>query len=168
MVRFRKQARHCNFGESLEDNLRDQLIEKLPDIEWKKKLLEVKNISLRDAMDKVRLWESVREQATQMVNPSQDVSVDINAVGTKRGSGKICFNCGNEGHFGRDRNCPANGRRCAKSGKIRTFCLLLQGREKNVGSNLQNTTSRRKSSIQHVITIAGEAFGLDEKPICPR
>ena len=42
MVRLRKQARHCNFGESLEDNVRDQLIEKLPDIEWKKKLLEVK------------------------------------------------------------------------------------------------------------------------------
>ena len=52
----------------LEDNLRDQSIEKLPDIEWKKKLLEVKNISLKDAMDKVRLWESAREQATQMVN----------------------------------------------------------------------------------------------------
>ena len=75
MVRLRKQARHCNFGESLEDNLRDQLIEKLPDIEWKKKLLEVKNISLKDAMDKVRLWESAREQATQMVNPSQDISM---------------------------------------------------------------------------------------------
>jgi len=34
LVRIRKQARHCNFGESLEDNLLDQLIEKLPDIEW--------------------------------------------------------------------------------------------------------------------------------------
>ena len=114
----------------MEDNLRDQLIEKLPDIEWKKKLLEVKNISLKGAMDKVRLWESAREQATQMVNPSQDVSVDTNAVGTKRGSGKICFNCGNEGHFGPDRNCPANGRRCAKCGKYGHFARCFKG-EKN-------------------------------------
>ena len=29
MVRLRKQARHCNFGEALNENLGDQLIEKL-------------------------------------------------------------------------------------------------------------------------------------------
>ena len=40
MVRLRKQARHCNFGTSLNDNLRDQLIEKLTDFELKRKLLE--------------------------------------------------------------------------------------------------------------------------------
>ena len=41
MVRLRKQARHCSFGEALNENLGDQLIEKLPDVELKKKLLEV-------------------------------------------------------------------------------------------------------------------------------
>ena len=58
LVRLRKQARHCSFGESLEENLHDQLTEKLLDIEWEKKLLEVKSITLKDAMEKVRLWES--------------------------------------------------------------------------------------------------------------
>ena len=46
MVRLRKQARHCNFGTSLNDNLRDQLIEKLTDFELKRKLLEQRNIKL--------------------------------------------------------------------------------------------------------------------------
>lgn len=41
MVSLRKQAQRCNFGESLEDSLCDQLIKKLPDMEWKQKLLEV-------------------------------------------------------------------------------------------------------------------------------
>ena len=45
MVRLRKQARRCNFGETLNGNLRDQLIEKLPDVELKKKLLEVNHIT---------------------------------------------------------------------------------------------------------------------------
>ena len=54
---LKKQARHSNFGEALDHNLGDQLIEKLLDIEWKKKLLEARNVSLGDAMDKVRLWE---------------------------------------------------------------------------------------------------------------
>ena len=39
MVRLKKQARHCNFGTSLNDNLRDQLIEKLTDFEQKRRLL---------------------------------------------------------------------------------------------------------------------------------
>ena len=43
MVRLHKQARHCNFGTALEENLRDQLIEKLPDVD----------ITLEAAMDKV-------------------------------------------------------------------------------------------------------------------
>ena len=91
LVRLKKQARHCNFGEALDDNLRDQLIEKLPDIEWKKKLLEVRNISPEDAMDKVRLWEQVRDQVTKMTNPSEETGVTTNAVGAKKAYGKTCF-----------------------------------------------------------------------------
>ena len=68
LVRLKKkQARHCNFGTALDDNLRDQLIEKLSNIEWKKKLLEARNISLEDAMDKIRLWEQARDQVTEMI-----------------------------------------------------------------------------------------------------
>ena len=54
MVRLRKQARHCDFGTSLNDNLRDQLIEKLTDFELKRKLLELRNITLEEVLDKAR------------------------------------------------------------------------------------------------------------------
>ena len=36
--RLRRQARYCNFGDALNDNLQDPLIEKLPDTELKEKL----------------------------------------------------------------------------------------------------------------------------------
>ena len=52
MVRLRKQARHCNFGEALCENLRDQPIKKLPDVKLKK-LRDVNNITLEAALDKV-------------------------------------------------------------------------------------------------------------------
>ena len=90
LVRLRKQARHCNFGESLKENLRDLLNDKLPDIGWKKKLLKVKNFSLKDAMEKVRLWESACEQASHMVNPSRETSVGTDGVGTNRGNNETC------------------------------------------------------------------------------
>ena len=66
MVRLRKQARHCNFGTSLNDNLRDQLIEKLTDFDLKRKLLEQRNITLEEALDKVRAWEAGGLQASNM------------------------------------------------------------------------------------------------------
>ena len=56
MTRLRKQARHCNFRTSLNNNLRDQLIEKLTDFELKRKLLEQRNITLEEALDEARAW----------------------------------------------------------------------------------------------------------------
>ena len=53
---------------------------KLPDIEWKKKLLEVNNITLKNAMKKARLRESASEQTSQMVNSNRETSVGTNAV----------------------------------------------------------------------------------------
>ena len=85
LVRLKKQARHCDFGEALDDNLRDQLIEKLPEIEWKKKLLEVRNISLEDVMDKVWLWEQARDQGTEMTNSSDETGVTTKFCGSKEG-----------------------------------------------------------------------------------
>ena len=121
LVRLKKQARHCNFGEALDDNLRDQLNENLSDIEWKKKLLEVRNISLEDAMDKVQQWDQERDQVTEMTNPSEETGVSTNAVGAKKAYGKTCFSCGKEGHFSRDRNCPAKERKCSKCEKYGHF-----------------------------------------------
>ncbi|PFX14782.1 Retrovirus-related Pol polyprotein [Stylophora pistillata] len=48
----------------------DQLLEKLTDFELKRKLVEHRNITLEEALDKVRAWEVAGRQATNMtVNP---------------------------------------------------------------------------------------------------
>ena len=78
------------------------------------------------------------------------MSVDTNAVGAKRGSGKICFNSGNEGHFGRDRNCPANGRRCAKCGKYGHFSHCCKGEKSGFKPSKHNNKQQQKQhSTQH-------------------
>ena len=66
MCVFDKQVRHCNFGISLDDNLRDQLIEKLNDREQKKKLLERRNITLADVLRKERALEAAGQQVKYM------------------------------------------------------------------------------------------------------
>ena len=52
----------------------------------------MRNISLEDAMDKVRLWEQARDQVTEM--KSEETGVSTNAVGAKKAYGKTCFSCG--------------------------------------------------------------------------
>jgi len=81
IVRLRKQARHCDFGAALNDHLRDQLIEKLTNFELKRKLLEHRNITLEEALNKARAWEAAGRQATNMSTSLRQVEGDdVNAV----------------------------------------------------------------------------------------
>ena len=148
MVRLRKQARHCNFGTSLNDNLRDQLIEKLTDFELKRKLLEQRNITLEEALDKARTWEAAGRQATNMtMNPL--VMDSVNKVKTKEekkdDKPRKCYNCGREGHLAIDRSCPAKGKKCAKCERYGHFALCSQGKSVNY-ANRGKLDQRRRGS----------------------
>ena len=153
MVRLRKQARHCNFGPTLEENLRDQLIEKLPNVELKKKLLEVVNITLQAAMDKVRKWEASHEQAGQMVMPSQEPGAGTHAVEERPGRGNkgksVCFNCGKEGHFAQSTNCPARGRKCSKCGKYGHYASCCKGGRNSKPGKQGNNQQRGGRQQRH-------------------
>ena len=86
MVRLRKQARYCDFGTSLNDNLMDQLTKKLTNFELKRKLLEQRNITLEEALDKVRAWEAAGREATNITTrPLQVEGDNVNAVKMKQG-----------------------------------------------------------------------------------
>ena len=60
LVRLRQQTRHCNFGAALEERLRDQSIEKLTDMELKKKLLETRRIPLDAILEKAKASEAAK------------------------------------------------------------------------------------------------------------
>ena len=59
-MRLRQQARHCNFGAALEERLRHQSIEKLTDMELKKKLLETRRIPLDAILEKAKASEAAK------------------------------------------------------------------------------------------------------------
>ena len=69
-------------------------------------------------MDEVCLWESAREQASQM-------ACHTNAVKAKQV--EMCFNSGKEGHFVRDSKCPPRGRKCVKCGRYGHLVRCCRG-----------------------------------------
>lgn len=149
VVRLRQQARHCNFGTSLEDNLRDQLIEKFTDMELKRKLLESRNITLAEVLEKARASEAARQQMKFMAS-----GTNVNAVGKKKELAgehveKVCYSCGKKGHFARDPCCPAIGRKCAKCSRYGHFAACCRGNnrlspEKSRESPRKGGESRRR------------------------
>lgn len=103
--RLRKQARHCNFGASLDDNLRDQLIEQIQNLDLKKNLLETRNITLEQALTKARAGKTANLQASQMSEKNlsqQKEGANVNLVKPKNTEKVTCYNCGREGHMWKD------------------------------------------------------------------
>ena len=95
------------WDEFLNDNLRDQLIEKLTDFELKRKLLEQRNITLEEALDKARAWEAAARKASNMkTSPPLADGNSVNVVKerqqTTNDDRRKCYNCGREGHLARD------------------------------------------------------------------
>ena len=104
--------------------------------ELKMKLLEQRNITLEEALDKARAWEVAGRQVTNMtVNPAVMEGDSVNAVkmGQRKGDDKPrkCYNCGRKGHLAIDRSCPAKGKKCAKCGRYGHFALCCQGKSDN-------------------------------------
>ena len=173
IVRLQKQARHRDFGAGLNDHLRDQLIEKLTNFELKRKLLEHRNITLEEALNKARAWEAAGRQATNMSTSLRQVEGDnVNAVRGRQDwqgeKGRKCYNCGREGHLARDSNCPAKGRKCSKCARYGHFALCC--RREGDGYKARDKTSERErvssGRSRHNANFVGDQEASDNEEDC--
>ena len=149
VCRLRQRAASCEFGEREDEYIRDQLIDKCYSAKLRRKFLEKEgSVALNDLLVTARAQEAVNLQMEAMgannssgqVNAVVDdgarggdiSSEQVNSVvdvsgGTSSGK-RDCFNCGREGHFARDRRCPARGRKCDQCGEIGHFKVKCRKR----------------------------------------
>ena len=65
VARLRQQARLCEYSD-LDDQLRDQLLDKIAQPGLRRKLLEKEDMTLDDALKICRSWEATAHQTAQM------------------------------------------------------------------------------------------------------
>ena len=135
VVRLRRQARQCTFEDTVDSQIRDQIVEKISPAELQKKLLEVTNISLDRALEICRAWEVAGSQVSEMAGGSF-AAADVNAV-THRRSTVTCFSCGLKGHMARDVSCPAKGKKCRLCDKTGHFAKCCKSKQPNKSKNKQ-------------------------------
>ncbi|KFD72173.1 hypothetical protein M514_15446 [Trichuris suis] len=77
VAELRRLAQHCNFGETLESRLRDQLVCGLRDEMLQKQLLSIKDLTLATAIDRAVSAEAAVAQVMEMRAPTTVESYDV-------------------------------------------------------------------------------------------
>lgn len=132
VARLKAQALNCNFGEAESEQLRDQIIDKCKSTNLRRKLLEKgASLTLKQTQDVARAIETAEIQSKKMEG---DFKAEVNAMHSKKGEkSKVqterrgeCYRCGKEGHYGRDKQCPARGKECRKCRKVGHFAKVCK------------------------------------------
>ena len=172
VCRLRQKAISCEFP-SVDEAIRDQIIEKCRDPKLRRKFLEKSSeATLTVLQETARVHEAVNTQMQSMERPEQVNKLSPNdrqakekgTKGKKPGKERKCYRCGGTGHLAQDKSCPALGKTCNKCGKSGHFaaCCKTKSTKKPSGrhrSEGANNVSEEKEELKKNIT----AFVLDTK-----
>lgn len=176
VLRMRQQAQKCDIRDQLDDNLKDQLIEKCLSAELKAKILDKGDeLSLKEAVRLAMTHESIQEQLAAMKTTGNSLStggmeMQVNKIQADRqrpmrskfsGTNR-CRLCGRQGHNGGEK-CPAKAKACFKCGKTGHFATKCF--QKNDGANQQparHEPPEKRSKDEHVQSVKS-VLGEKEK-----
>ena len=119
VAELRRLATHCQFGEYLEEALRDRLVCGMRNAGTQKRLLSEPELSLKKAIELSQAYEAADKNAKEIQTPTQLVQQVPNAKPTK----KLCYRCGrgyhkpSECHY-KDFVCN----KCKKKGHLAKMC----------------------------------------------
>lgn len=131
--RLRQQAKKCAFNN--EDNqIRDQLLEKTCLENLRLRIFEAgdEHFTLPKMIETGRSLEIGKVQKEEkLVMVTQTIRSSNPKYQAKKNSDRVCFNCGNAGHFAKDSICPAVDKTCLACGKKGHFRKMCRSRNSN-------------------------------------
>lgn len=123
-MRLRVQAEKCEFGDSMEDNIKDQIIEKCVSAKLRRELLKLGDTNLDKILMTAKVFEAISEQSKTFDHGDVDKngqSIHVNKIESKWNRKPNvtltqieCNRCGFTGHRSNDDKCPARGKTCNK------------------------------------------------------
>lgn len=134
IMRLRTQAERCNFGEKLDENIKDKIIAKCTSSAMRRELLKQGDANLDEIIKVAHIFEAVAEQekifgdndntvkSTDEINNIEEVNriEDRNRFAKRQNTNSMqaieCGRCGYKGHKASDDKCPAKGKTCSKCG----------------------------------------------------
>lgn len=155
LLRLRKQAAKCSFGntaeEAMELNIKDKLIDNWAPLELKRQLLE-KERTLSEVIDLCQIHEQIKDQASEMstTTTASTSGVSVNRVVTQtQRFDQSCYRCGSMKHSGNDTRCPARLQACKKCdmrGHFARRCRTKQKKRPYSGNDAAESKKKRTTS----------------------
>ena len=163
LAELRKLSENCQFGEYLEQALRDRLVCGLVSEKIQQRLLSEAELSLKKAFEIAQSMETAHRETREMRASGSQIDTEIKHVSTTpRGA---CTRCGKPGHhpdkcFFRDQECRA----CKKRGHIAKMCRT------KLDSKQQRTLGRKKTEKMshqsaHLVEQESDSQGSDPEEL---
>ena len=167
VCRLRQKAISCEFP-SVDEAIRDQIIEKCRDPKLRRKFLEKSGeATLTVLRETARVHEAVNTQMQSMERPEQVNKLSPNdrqakkkgTKGKKPGKERKCYRCGGTGHLPQDKSCPALDKtfnKCVKSGHFAACCKTKSikkpsGRDRSEGANKVSEEKEEEDNCAFVL-----------------
>lgn len=163
IMRLRIQANRCDFGEHLDENLKEQTTGGCKSSLLRRKILERDGVTFDELIKMARIIEDVAEQQKIFSNEQKEDISDNNPTtevckieargkfnqyrnpNFKFNSSIECSRCGLKGHKASFEKCPAKGKECKKCGKNDHFarkCFTREPMKRKQSNNNENNASK--------------------------
>lgn len=159
-MRLRTQADKCDFGEAMEDNVKDQIIEKCSSSRLRRELLKLGDAKLDKVLKTAKIFEAIEEQSKtfdpsdskpfgeEIVNKIES-KAPFKGFASQKDKQIECSRCGFTGHRSYEDKCPARGKTCNKCGGRNHFsrkCKSKSRSQNQYNSSFNNKESRAVKS----------------------
>ncbi|XP_055627355.1 uncharacterized protein LOC129769260 [Toxorhynchites rutilus septentrionalis] len=170
IVRLRVQAERCGFGDRIEENVKDQIIENCQSAALRRELLKRGDADLQEVLRIAKIFETVavqeksftREAIKPQTNEANRVQVNSSYVNKNRPmeSAQVeCHRCEYFGHMARDEKCPAKGKLCNKCNGRDHFAKKFRKRKH------QMSAVAKRDDISKVVRTSHEARNQDSSTV---